>query len=107
MSNLVSVRGPHARNTNNLIRIQWNMGNSCNYSCEYCPPMLHNGTKPWLNKEQYINAISRLSTHYNALDKQTEYELIGGEVTVIPGFKDIVKCINQHNYRYIIVYRLV
>ena len=97
MSNLVSVRGPHARNTNNVIRIQWNMGNSCNYSCEYCPPMLHNGTKPWLNKEQYINAISRLSTHYNALDKQTEYELIGGEVTVIPGFKDIVKCINEHN----------
>ena len=31
------------------------------------------------------------------LDKQTEYELIGGEVTVIPGFEDIIKCINEHN----------
>jgi len=97
MSNLVSVRGPHARNNNDTIRIQWNMGNSCNYSCEYCPPILHNGSKPWLSKEQYIDAISRLSTHYTALDKHTEYELIGGEVTVIPGFEDIVRCINEHN----------
>ena len=97
MSNLVSVRGPHARNTNDIIRIQWNMGNSCNYECEYCPPILHNGSKPWLSKQQYIDAISRLSMHYNALDKQTEYELIGGEVTVIPGFEDIIKTISEHN----------
>jgi MoaA/NifB/PqqE/SkfB family radical SAM enzyme len=76
---------------------QWNMGNSCNYQCEYCPPILHNGTKPWLSKEQYINAIVRLSTHYKALDKQTEYELIGGEVTVIPGFEDIIKTISEQN----------
>ncbi len=97
MPQLVSVRGPHARNNSNKIRIQWNMGNSCNYDCEYCPPVLHNGSKPWLSKEQYINAISRLSNHYHALGKQTEYELIGGEVTVIPGFEDIIKCINEHN----------
>jgi MoaA/NifB/PqqE/SkfB family radical SAM enzyme len=97
MSNLVSVRGPHARNTSNIIRIQWNMGNSCNYSCEYCPPILHDGSKPWLSKQQYIDAIIRLSTHYSSLDKQTEYELIGGEVTVIPGFEDIIKTISEHN----------
>ena len=97
MANLVSVRGPHARNTNDIIRIQWNMGNSCNYSCDYCPPILHNGSKPWLSKQQYIDAITRLSSHYNALDKQTEYELIGGEVTVIPGFEDIIKTISEHN----------
>ena len=99
MANLVSVRGPHARNTNDIIRIQWNMGNSCNYSCDYCPPILHNGSKPWLSKQQYIDAITRLSSHYNALDKQTEYELIGGEVTVIPGFEDIIRTIREGGSR--------
>ena len=59
MPNLVSVKGPHARNDNNYIRIQWNMGNSCNYECEYCPPQLHDGSKPWLSKDQYIDAINK------------------------------------------------
>ena len=65
------------------------MGNSCNYECEYCPPQLHNGSKPWLSKEQYIDAINKFSLYYNGLGKRVDYELIGGEVTVIPGFEDI------------------
>ena len=95
--NLISVKGPHIRNNLNAIRIQWNMGNSCNYSCEYCPSMLHDGSKPWLKTELYIDTINRLSMHYNALQQRTDYELIGGEVTVIPGFEDIVRTISEHN----------
>ena len=97
MANLMSVRGPHARNDLNFIRVQWNMGNSCNYKCEYCPPILHDGSRPWLKKEQYIRAIERLSQHYNSLGKRVDYELIGGEVTVIPGFEDIIKAISEYN----------
>ena len=95
MPNLISVKGPHARNTNNRLRIQWNMGNSCNYSCEYCPPILHDGSKPWLKTEVYIDTIERLNMHYNALNKVLDYELIGGEVTVIPGFEDIIRKIHD------------
>ena len=62
MASLISVKGPHARNTNNRLRVQWNMGNSCNYSCEYCPTILHDGSKPWLKTEVYIDTIERLST---------------------------------------------
>lgn len=97
MPNLVSVRGPHARNDNNFIRIQWNMGNSCNYECEYCPPQLHDGSKPWLSKDQYIDAINKFSIYYNSLGKRIDYELIGGEVTVIPGFEDIIRTISEYN----------
>jgi organic radical activating enzyme len=95
--NLLSVKGPHIRNNSNAIRIQWNMGNNCNYSCDYCPPLLHDGSKPWLSTNKYIDTIKRLSSHYNALDKRTDYELIGGEVTVIPGFEDIIKTISEYN----------
>lgn len=97
MPNLVSVRGPHARGPMDNIRIQWNMGNSCNYNCEYCPPILHDGSKPWLPIESYLTAIERLCKHYNGLGKRVDFELIGGEVTVIPGFEDIIRKIDEYN----------
>ena len=100
MSNLVSVRGPHARGPMDNIRVQWNMGNSCNYECEYCPSILHDGSKPWLPLESYLTTIERLSQHYNDMGKRVDYELIGGEVTVIPGFEDIIRKISEYNISY-------
>jgi len=97
MPNLISVRGPHARGVMDFIRIQWNMGNSCNYECEYCPDILHDGTKPWLKLNTYLDTIDRLCTYYNSIGKRTDFELIGGEVTVIPGFEEIVKKISEYN----------
>lgn len=97
MPNLISVRGPHARGVMDFIRIQWNMGNNCNYSCEYCPEILHDGSKPWLEKDTYIKTIERLCEYYNRIGKRTDFELIGGEVTVIPGFEDIIKKISEYN----------
>jgi len=97
MSQLISVRGPHARGPMKNIRIQWNMGNSCNYNCEYCPDILHDGTRPWLPLDAYLTAIERLSHYYNSQAKQVDYELIGGEVTVMPGFEDIIKKISEYN----------
>ena len=97
MPNLVSVRGPHARGPMDNIRVQWNMGNSCNYECEYCPSILHDGSKPWLPLESYLTTIERLSQHYNNLGKRVDFELIGGEVTVIPGFEDIIRKISEYD----------
>ena len=97
MSKIISVRGPHARGPMDNIRIQWNMGNQCNYKCEYCPEILHDGSKPWLPLEAYLTAIERLSTHYNNQGKRVDYELIGGEVTVLPGFEEIIRKISEYN----------
>tara|TARA_A100001011_G_scaffold398686_2_gene504013 strand:- start:13491 stop:14477 length:987 start_codon:yes stop_codon:yes gene_type:complete len=97
MKHIISVKGPTVRGPIDTFRVQWNMGNPCNYSCEYCPPILHNGSKPWLNKIDYINTIEQISSHYNASSKRVDYELIGGEVTVIPGFEDIIRKISEYN----------
>ena len=97
MSQLVSVRGPHARGPMDNIRIQWNMGNQCNFECVYCPPILHDGTKPWLPLESYLNAVKRICTHYNSINKRVDFEIIGGEVTVMPGFEDIIRKIAEYN----------
>jgi hypothetical protein len=37
--------------------------------------------------------------HYTALNKVLDYELIGGEVTVIPGFEDIIRKIRESGAR--------
>ena len=30
-----------------FVTIDWNMGNTCNYSCSYCDTWIHDGTVPW------------------------------------------------------------
>jgi len=72
------------------------MGNQCNFTCEYCPPVLHDGTKPWLPLESYITAVDRICSHYADIRKSVHFELIGGEVTVMSGFEDIIRKINEY-----------
>ena len=96
MAQLVSVKGPHARQQNSPIRVQWNMGNQCNFNCEYCPPVLHDGSRPWLSLESYLNAVDRICSHYANIGKSVHFELIGGEVTVMAGFEDIIRKITEH-----------
>lgn len=98
MASLVSVKGPHARNGHNdSIRIQWNMGNNCNYNCEYCPTILHDGSRPWLETDTYLSAIDKICQHYKNKNKRVDFELIGGEVTVIPRFDQIIERIHSYS----------
>jgi len=96
MSKLLWVKGPHTTDPERAVQIQWSMGNTCNYSCEYCPPILHNGTKPWMSTEQYINVVDKISKHYKVSGRFMHWELLGGEVTTIPNFEDIIKRIAHH-----------
>ena len=38
------VHGPRPEVLSKDITIQWSMGNSCNFECEYCPTQLHDGS---------------------------------------------------------------
>jgi len=97
MAKLISVRGPHARGPMDNIRVQWNMGNQCNFECEYCPPILHDGSKPWLPLDAYLGTVDRICSHYNSIGKRVDFEIIGGEVTVMRGFEDIIRKIAEYN----------
>ena len=96
MAQLISVKGPHARQQHSPIRVQWNMGNQCNFNCEYCPPILHDGSRPWLPLQSYLTAVDRICSHYADIGKSVHFELIGGEVTVMAGFEDIIRKINEY-----------
>ena len=66
------------------ITIQWSMGNSCNFECEYCPTQLHDGSLGWYETSKYVDIIEKICKHYQEQDKVVNFEFIGGEVTVIP-----------------------
>ena len=100
---LISVKGPHTTDPDRPVNIQWSMGNTCNYECTYCPPILHNGSKPWLSTELYIDTIHKICKYYKEQNRQLHFELIGGEVTTIPGFEEILRTIADYNAS-IIVY---
>lgn len=99
---IVKVHGPRSNQEPNDITIQWSMGNFCNFECEYCPKQLHDGSIGWQNTETYLNVIDKICTHYTNQNKTVNFELIGGEVTTIPGFLDILQRIKEHNGRSIV-----
>jgi MoaA/NifB/PqqE/SkfB family radical SAM enzyme len=67
--------------------VNWNLGNMCNYSCSYCPPVLNNGSFGWNDLaviKQFVNSVVE---HY--APRTVYFEFTGGEVTL---WKDFVKC---------------
>lgn len=77
------------------IVIQWNMGNSCNYECDYCPGILHDGSRPWIAVEKITSAISKIVAYYAEKNMKVHWQLIGGEVTVMPNFQKVLQTIND------------
>jgi MoaA/NifB/PqqE/SkfB family radical SAM enzyme len=99
---IIKLHGPRNDNEPNDITVQWSMGNFCNFECEYCPTQLHDGSMPWKTTEIYLDVIDKICTHYSTQNKTVNFELIGGEVTTIPGFIDILQKIKEHNGRSIV-----
>ena len=97
MPKLLWVKGPQTTDPDRAVQIQWSMGNTCNFSCDYCPSILHDGTKPWLTTEKYLDVVDKISQHYKRNNRFMHWELLGGEVTTIPGFEKIIKRIHSYN----------
>lgn len=97
MAKLLWVKGPQTTDPDRAVQIQWSMGNTCNFSCEYCPSILHDGSKPWLTTERYIEVVDKISKHYQDQGRFMHWELLGGEVTTIPDFEEVIKRIAHYN----------
>lgn len=97
MSKLLWVKGPHTTDPDRAVQIQWSMGNVCNFSCDYCPSILHDGTKPWMSTERFLKVVDKISQHYQKKSRRMHWELLGGEVTTIPGFEQIIERIHSYD----------
>ena len=71
----------------NWFVVNWCLGNTCNYSCSYCPTALHDGSLRWPDPTVIKNFISKIKDHH--YNKNIYFEFTGGEVTMYRHFAEI------------------
>jgi MoaA/NifB/PqqE/SkfB family radical SAM enzyme len=79
----VTSRWPHQ----DSIKVEWNIGKRCNYDCSYCPSSIHDNTSPHTDIKILKSAVDKLVT----LGKPIRISFTGGEPTVHPQFRELLK----------------
>lgn len=78
------------------VQVDWTMTNVCNYSCEYCPTMTHDGSHGWPTLESVDYTTKRLQEHYGN-GKRLEYILLGGELVIWKQFPEAIEVIRKNS----------
>lgn len=72
---------------NDWFVVNWCLGNTCNFSCSYCPSALHDGSNRWPEPEVIKKFIAKVKEKHP--NKKLYFEFTGGEVTLYKHFLDI------------------
>jgi MoaA/NifB/PqqE/SkfB family radical SAM enzyme len=67
--------------------VNWCLGNTCNFSCSYCPDDLHDHSIPWPEFDVIKQFISNVKETHR--DKKIYFEFTGGEVTLYKHFIEL------------------
>lgn len=67
--------------------VNWCLGNTCNFSCSYCPKNLHDGSNPWPTLEVITAFVDRVFEQKS--NHKLAFEFTGGEVTVYKQFPEL------------------
>ena len=79
----ITSRWPHQ----DTIKIEWNLGKRCNYSCSYCPASIHDNTSSHTDIEILKKTVDKLVT----LGKPIRLSFTGGEPCVHPKFSELIR----------------
>jgi organic radical activating enzyme len=77
--------------------VNWCIGNTCNYSCSYCPAGLHDGSVKFPSYEVVTRFCQRVMDHY--FDKKVYFEFTGGEVTIWKDLPRVAKFLKEKGSR--------
>lgn len=77
-------------------RIQWLLGNYCNYQCSYCHEMFRMGDKPFPNQGMIKDVCLDIVHHYDELGRDVVFEFIGGEPTLAGDVSELGKRLHNH-----------
>ena len=76
--------------------ITWILNDICNYSCRYCPPVLHEGRNHLFDWDVVEPFLENLFLFYELnLRRKLLFSLSGGEPTLSPFFPNLVKKIHD------------
>ena len=87
-----------------IVVVNWLLGTTCNFSCSYCPPWLHEGEVGWPNNyhkwpTRYLKDVQKFVSaaidHY--APKKIYFEFTGGEVTLWKDLIPLAKFIKENN----------
>ena len=87
----------HAKN--NWFLVSWTLSNKCNYRCEYCPDILHNGS----TGQPQWSTVKRFVQNFNLKDKKICYRLSGGEPTYWKHFIDLAELVKEEGHKFTFV----
>ena len=76
--------------------VDWTMTNVCNYSCEYCPTIIHDGSFGWPTLESVDYTTRRLQDHYGST-RRLEYTILGGELAIWKQLPDAINIIRTNS----------
>lgn len=84
---------------NQVLRLNWNIGNTCTYKCSYCPDYLNNGTIKWVSLERMIKITDKIIELYKTQYNKNIFifELTGGEPTVYPYINEFSTYLKSKN----------
>jgi MoaA/NifB/PqqE/SkfB family radical SAM enzyme len=85
---------------NDEFNIQFTVSNKCNYSCQYCPPILNSGSTPLISTETYIKFFTNLIVDNPDIMKYGKrfVGLTGGEPTIYPGIDDLIDFFQENKF---------
>lgn len=72
------------------IRVQWDLGRRCNYSCSYCWPTAHSSTEPLKSHDSLIQAAADLLEKLPR-NKKVLFQFGGGEPTLYPRYLEFLQ----------------
>jgi hypothetical protein len=80
-----------------VLRVEFMIGNTCNYKCWYCFEGSHEGTHRWTNDlEQLVANFVHLFDRYKTIGKRKlELHIVGGEPTLWPQLGEFVEKIRD------------
>lgn len=81
-----------SKDIGNILVVDWSLGNTCNYTCSYCPPDTHSGSHPFIDKDHVLEFSRRINEHYKeGLGREICFLYTGGEVTQFEDFIPLIK----------------
>jgi organic radical activating enzyme len=80
----------------NWVIVDWTMTNVCNYSCEYCPKITHDGSYGWPSLDSIDYTTKTLQAHYGQ-KRNLEYILLGGELAIWKKLPEAIKIIKSNS----------
>jgi len=96
----IKFYGKGASNPEEFI-ISWNLGNTCNWSCSYCPSYLNDGSVDWANIERIKPILLQIKNKLP--NKKIRVEFVGGEVTLKSDFIDLMKFCREQGFNNCII----